>query len=121
MERKLRRWSSLTLKQRFQLEQDLLKYGKRWKHKGLRQINIPKPDGTQRTLKIPTIKDRAWQCLIKIVTEPAHEAHFHARSYGFRPGRSTHDCQKFIYQNLSRTTAKIRGLLNLISKNVLTG
>lgn len=93
--------SSLTLKQRFQLEQDLLKYGKKWKHKGLRQINIPKPDGTQRTLKIPTIRDRAWQCLIKIVIEPAHEAHFNARSYGFRPGRSTHDCQKFIYQNLS--------------------
>jgi len=40
------------------------------------------------------MKDRAWQCLIEYVIEPAHEALFHERSYGFRPGRSTHDCQR---------------------------
>lgn len=39
-------------------------------------------------LKIPTIADRAWQCLAKFALEPAHEATFHERSYGFRPGRS---------------------------------
>lgn len=92
---------SLTIKQRLELEQELLKHGKKWRHKKLRQINIPKSDGTQRTLKIPTIRDRAWQCLTKLVIEPAHEANFNARSYGFRPGRSTHDVQKFIYQNLN--------------------
>jgi retron-type reverse transcriptase len=32
--------------------------------------------------------------------EPAHEATFHARSYGFRPGRATHDAQKILYNNL---------------------
>merc|ERR1712054_409261 len=32
--------------------------------------------------------------------EPAHEALFHARSYGFRPGRSTHDAQKILFLNL---------------------
>jgi RNA-directed DNA polymerase len=45
--------------------------------------------------------DRAWQCLIKYAPELAHEATFHARSYGFRPGRSTHDTQKMMFLHLS--------------------
>jgi group II intron reverse transcriptase/maturase len=52
-------------------------------------------------LKIPTIADRAWQCLAKYALEAAHEATFHARSYGFRPGRSAHDAQKYIFINLN--------------------
>jgi retron-type reverse transcriptase len=56
-----------------------------WKHKPLREIPIPKKDGLTRILKIPTIADRAWQCLVKYALEPAHEATFHARSYGFIP------------------------------------
>ena len=51
-------------------------------------------------LKVPTIADRAWQCLAKYALEPAHEATFHARSYGFRTGRSAHDAQKVLFQNL---------------------
>jgi retron-type reverse transcriptase len=51
-------------------------------------------------LKVPTMADRAWQCLAKYALEPAHEATFHARSYGFRPGRATHDAQKVLYTNL---------------------
>ncbi len=52
-------------------------------------------------LKVPTIADRAWQCLAKYALEPAHEATFHARSYGFRTGRSAHDAQKLLFNNLS--------------------
>ncbi len=44
---------------------------------------------------------RAWQCLAKYAIEPVHEALFHARSYGFRPGRSAHDAQKILFLNLS--------------------
>jgi group II intron reverse transcriptase/maturase len=51
-------------------------------------------------LKVPTIADRAWQCLAKYALEPAHEATFHARSYGFRTGRSAHDAQKMLFLNL---------------------
>ena len=53
-----------------------------------------------RMLKVPTMADRAWQCLAKYALEPAHEATFHARSYGFRPGRATHDAQKILFINL---------------------
>jgi len=54
-----------------------------------------------RKLKVPTIADRAWQCLAKYALEPAHEATFHARSYGFRTGRSAHDAQKIMFINLN--------------------
>jgi len=92
---------SLNFKQRFELEEKLALYTFRWKHSKLREIPIPKKDGTKRILKVPTLADRAWQCLIKYALEPAHEATFHERSYGFRPGRSTHDCQKMIFNNLN--------------------
>jgi RNA-directed DNA polymerase len=91
---------SLSFKERFQLEETLKKEYKNWKHQGLREVPIPKKDGKMRILKIPTIVDRAWQCLVKLGLEPAHEATFHPRSYGFRPGRSTHDCQKMLFLNL---------------------
>ena len=91
---------SLTFKQRFDLETTLKENYKTWQHQGLREIPIPKKDGSIRLLKVPTIADRAWQCLLKYALEPAHEATFHARSYGFRPGRGTHDAQKALFHNL---------------------
>ena len=103
---------SLTFKERFQLEETLKQNTKTWKHQGLREIPIPKKDGTKRILKIPTIADRAWQCLVKYALEPAHEATFHARSYEFRPGRGTHDAQRILFNNL-------RSCCNGIKKRVL--
>jgi len=92
---------SLTFEERFTLEKILAKHYINWKHSGLREIPIPKKDGTMRKLKVPTIADRAWQCLAKYALEPAHEATFHARSYGFRTGRSAHDAQKIMFINLN--------------------
>jgi len=92
---------SLSFEERFNLEELLKMNSGNWKHQGLREIPIPKKDGTTRMLKIPTIADRAWQCLAKYALEPAHEATFHARSYGFRTGRSAHDAQKYIFLNLN--------------------
>jgi RNA-directed DNA polymerase len=92
--------ASLNFKERFELVTQLERHHSNWKHSGLREIPIPKKDGTTRTLKVPTIADRAWQCLAKYALEPAHEATFHARSYGFRTGRSAHDAQKMLFLNL---------------------
>ena len=92
---------SLSFMERFNLEELLKMNSGNWKHQGLREIPIPKKDGTTRMLKIPTIADRAWQCLAKYALEPAHEATFHARSYGFRTGRSAHDAQRHIFNNLN--------------------
>ena len=95
--------ASLTFEERFALANELSQHHTNWKHKGLREIPIPKKDGTTRMLKVPTIADRAWQCLAKYALEPAHEATFHERSYGFRPGRSAHDAQKILQINLMST------------------
>ena len=92
--------ASLTSEERLELDSLLKVQVNTWVHSKLREIPIPKKDGSKRILKVPTIADRAWQCLIKYAIEPAHEALFHERSYGFRPGRSTHDAQKYLFDNL---------------------
>jgi len=92
--------ASLNFKERLELDSWLKKQVNTWTHSKLREIPIPKKDGTKRTLKVPTMQDRAWQCLVKYAIEPAHEALFHARSYGFRPGRSAHDAQKYLFDHL---------------------
>jgi RNA-directed DNA polymerase len=92
--------ASLSFKERLDLSEQL-KQVNNWKHQRLRVIPIPKKDGKTRILKVPTIADRAWQCLVKYAMEPAHEATFHERSYGFRPGRSAHDAQKILFLNLN--------------------
>ena len=71
-----------------------------WQHQPLKRVWIPKANRERRGLGIPTIADRAHQCLLKIALEPAMEADFSATSYGFRPGRSTLDVQKKLFHNL---------------------
>jgi len=94
---------SLNFEERFALSDLIGQNYSNWKHQGLREIPIPKKDGTTRRLKVPTIADRAWQCLAKYALEPAHEATFHKYSYGFRTGRSAHDAQRILFINLSST------------------
>ena len=106
--------ASLSFEERFDLSELLKKNVNTWKPNKLRVIPIPKKDGTMRMLKVPTMADRAWQCLAKYALEPAHEATFHARSYGFRTGRSAHDAQKILFNNLSsRCNGKDKRVLEL--------
>ena len=62
-----------------------------WKTQPAKRVYIPKANGKQRPLGIPTIADRARQAMVKNALEPEWEARFEPLSYGFRPGRSCHD------------------------------
>ena len=60
----------------------------------VRQVMIPKPDGGQRMLGVPSVLDRLVQQAVVQVLSPVFDPGFVPVSYGFRPGKSAHDAVK---------------------------
>lgn len=84
--------ASLKHEERLELIKEIGTKGSNWEHQKLREIPIPKKDGTIRTLKVPTMADRAWQCERKICLRTS--------------ARSNLPCQELWVQNGERSARR---------------
>ena len=89
----------------------------------VKAVSIPKGDGSERWLGIPTVQDRVAQQVVRDVLEPELEKVFHEDSYGYRPGRSAHQavekCRLRCYKQAWVIDLDIKGFFDNLNHDLL--
>jgi RNA-directed DNA polymerase len=90
-------------KQRNERIPELLKAFKNGTYRApnIRRVYIPKGDGKQRPLGLPTVEDKLLQTAVTKVLTPVYEQIFHNTSYGYREGKSPHQAVDKLFEEVS--------------------
>lgn len=87
--------------ERFKLNEYLKSNINNWFPNIIKRVMVMKKNGESYFLEVPTVADRCWYCLVQFAIEPAHEAIFDLRSFGFRPFISVDKIYSAFYYNLN--------------------
>lgn len=112
----------LTFTERFELNEYIKFNLNNWYPQSLKIISSLKKDGTSDLVKVPTISDRVWQCLVGFVINPAYEAVSHPNNFDFYSRESLVNLQKLILLNICENSNGYQKRILLISleRNLLS-